>query len=108
MVCVCVRVRVHTHRFDLCAVSELLDGVTVLCVVLQQEGHLEGGRLQSIPANSKTTELKHLETNGCCCHGNTLGCFTEVTRLLSCSRFMFAASLFSSSLNISWFRYSDD
>lgn len=49
-----VRARVHTHSFDLCAVGELLDGVTVLCVVLQQDGHLEGGCLQSVPANSKT------------------------------------------------------
>lgn len=44
--CVCA------HSFDLCTVSELLDGVTVLSVVLQQDGHLEGGGLQRVPETS--------------------------------------------------------
>lgn len=35
-----------THRFDLCAVGQLLDGVVVLCVELEQDGHLEGGSLR--------------------------------------------------------------
>lgn len=35
-----------THCFDLCAVGQLLDGVAVLCVELEQDGHLEGGGLQ--------------------------------------------------------------
>lgn len=44
--------RVCSHSFDLCTVSELLDGVTVLSVVLQQDGHLEGGGLQRVPETS--------------------------------------------------------
>lgn len=36
----------YTHYFDLCAVGQLLDGVAVLCVELEQDGHLEGGGLQ--------------------------------------------------------------
>lgn len=42
-----VQVQWHcTHYFDLCAVGQLLDGVAVLCVELEQDGHLEGGGLQ--------------------------------------------------------------
>lgn len=41
--------RLCAYNFDLRAVSELLDGVTVLCVVLQKDGHLEGGGLQRVP-----------------------------------------------------------
>lgn len=37
------------HRFDLRAVGQLLHRVAVLRVVLQQDGHLEGGRLQRVP-----------------------------------------------------------
>lgn len=50
----CVRacVRAGSHSFDLSAVSELLDGVAVLGVVLQQDGHLEGGGLQRVPATT--------------------------------------------------------
>lgn len=39
------------HGLDLRAVGELLDGVAVLGVVLQQDGHLEGGGLQRVPGN---------------------------------------------------------
>lgn len=35
-----------TDRLDLCAVGELLDGVGVLCVKLQEDGHLERRGLQ--------------------------------------------------------------
>lgn len=41
------------YGFDLRAVGELLDGVHVLCVVLQQDGHLEGGGLQSVPGDTQ-------------------------------------------------------
>lgn len=44
-----------TYSFDLCAVGQLLDGVTVLCVVLQQDGHLEGGGLQCVPVNNNNS-----------------------------------------------------
>lgn len=47
-----------SHSFDLCAVSELLDGVTVLCVVLQQDGHLEGGGLQCVPGNKQQIQYE--------------------------------------------------
>lgn len=49
----CVCVRVCPHSFDLRAVSQLLDGVAVLGVVLQQDGHLEGGGLQRVPETSR-------------------------------------------------------
>lgn len=42
----------RAYNFDLCAVGELLDGVTVLRVVLQQDGHLEGGGLQRVPEHN--------------------------------------------------------
>lgn len=35
-----------THYFNLRAVSQLLNSVAVLCVELQQNGHLEGGCLK--------------------------------------------------------------
>ena len=35
-----------TDRFDLCAVGELLHCVDVLCVELQEDGHLECGGLE--------------------------------------------------------------
>lgn len=46
-----------SYSFDLCAVSELLDSVTVLCVVLQQDGHLEGGGLQCVPVNNNNNRF---------------------------------------------------
>ena len=36
---------VSTYNFDLRAVCQLLDRVNILCVVLQQNGHLKGGGL---------------------------------------------------------------
>ncbi len=36
----------RTHYFDPCAVGQLLDGVAVLCIELEQDGHLEGGGLR--------------------------------------------------------------
>lgn len=35
-----------THYFNLGAVGQLLNSVAVLCVELQQNGHLEGGCLE--------------------------------------------------------------
>lgn len=49
---------VRTNSFDLRAVSELLDGVTVLCVVLQQDGHLESGGLQCVPGNNNINSIQ--------------------------------------------------
>lgn len=49
---------VHTNSFDLRAVGELLDGVTVFRVVLQQDGHLEGRGLQCVPGNNNINSVQ--------------------------------------------------
>ena len=46
------------YSFDLCAVSQLLHSVTVLCVVLQQDGHLEGGGLQRVPVDHSRISME--------------------------------------------------
>lgn len=46
------------HRFDLRAVGQLLHRVAVLCVVLQQDGHLEGGGLQGVPVNNNNNKSR--------------------------------------------------
>lgn len=49
----------QAYSLDLCAVGELLDGVAVLRVVLQQDGHLEGGGLQRVPVTDRGFSRKH-------------------------------------------------
>lgn len=56
----------RAHNFNLCAVGELLDGVTVLRVVLQQDCHLEGGGLQRVPKRNNIQQHCSNHCNGMC------------------------------------------
>ena len=49
------------YNFDVRAVSELLDCVDVLCVVLQQDGHLERGRLEGHGPTDQNVNTPQLE-----------------------------------------------